>query len=368
MNDKQASWDITLYSKEDLPYILTSNQEEYGNSDLANRSYFDWLVDKNPNGPPIFVVAREMDTRRVIGWVLYAPFQILWKGDVKKVLIGFNLMVRREYRRHGISIEIIRFAVAEAKKKGYLFMAALGNAKSTSAHRKMGDPVVSTIPMVIRPLDMAAITKVLINNPLLQLLFQGGWWIAGPTIYREKHPGLKNSPIVVNEVNDIGSEFDTFCEKVKRKYDLFLARDRNFLNWRFCEMPLRSYRILTACRNDEILGYIITRIAEVRGIQCGLISDFMVIPGKEGDTAGLMLMNAANQNFREAQAQLGGGLMMPHTQEYHIMRRAGYLHGPDSIAPLSISLILRPLLDEIPIADIIRPGSWFISNADHDAV
>ena len=368
MNDKQNPWEVSWYSNEDLPDVLLANQEEYGNSDLTQASYINWVVDKNPNGPPIFPVVREKESGRVIGWGMLVPLSILWKGQTQKIIIGFNLMVRKEYRRQGASTELMQLGFADAKSKGYQFMAALANSKSTSVHRKMGDLIGPVIPMVVHPIDMSSLAKSFIQNPFLRWIIQIGWGIARPIIFHEKHPDIRKNPIEIRDENQIGVEFDHFWAKVKNNYDLILVRDRSFLQWRFFEMPLRSYKVLTARRNDEILGYIVLRNTEIRGIKCGLVSDFMVVPGKDGEAAGLLLLNAANRQFRETKMQLGGGLMMTHTREYQIMRKAGYLRSPRKFAPQDITLVAHPLLQEIPSTEIERAESWFISNADHDAV
>jgi predicted N-acetyltransferase YhbS len=118
---------------------------------------------------------------------------------------------------------------------------------------------------------------------------------------------------------------DRFWEQVKTKYDLMLVRDRTFLQWRFHEIPCRSYQVLSARQGTEIVGYIVLRQTDVRGTKTGLIADFLVLPGEHGNQAGLRLLYEALQCFRQARLPLTGALMLPHTQEYAVMRQAGYL-------------------------------------------
>jgi hypothetical protein len=99
-----------------------------------------------------------------------------------------------------------------------------------------------------------------------------------------------------------------------------------------------------------------------------LISDFLLVPSEIGETAGLLLMKKATQLFIESRVDLVGGLMFQHTQEYKIMRRAGYFATPERFAPQSITLIIHTILDQIPANQLLNAESWFISNADHDAV
>jgi hypothetical protein len=117
-----------------------------------------------------------------------------------------------------------------------------------------------------------------------------------------------------------------------------------------------------------MLGYIVLRQANVRGIMTGMIADFMVLPGERGDEAGLLLIGEALQRFEKAGVPLAGGLALPHTQEYAIMRRAGFLSAPRQFAPQSFHLFIRSYCDEPPLDELTRPEAWYVSIADHDAV
>jgi hypothetical protein len=100
----------------------------------------------------------------------------------------------------------------------------------------------------------------------------------------------------------------------------------------------------------------------------GIIADFMVLPGEQGDRAGLQLLQAALQRFEQAQVPLAGGLMLPHTQEYSIMRRAGFMRAPRPFAPQPFHLFIRSYSDDPPLSALTRPEGWYVSVADHDAV
>jgi hypothetical protein len=80
------------------------------------------------------------------------------------------------------------------------------------------------------------------------------------------------------------------------------------------------------------------------------------------------LLSEATRRFRDAKLAVAGGLMLPHTQEYAIMRRAGYLRAPDRFAPQPFHLFVKPYIDEPPLDVLTRPESWYVSIADHDAV
>jgi hypothetical protein len=99
----------------------------------------------------------------------------------------------------------------------------------------------------------------------------------------------------------------------------------------------------------------------------GLIADFLVLPGEQGDRAGLCLLDAALERFKAAEVPLAGGILLPHTQEYALMQQAGFLSAPQPLAPQAFHLFIRSHCDDPPLSALTRPESWHITIADHDA-
>jgi hypothetical protein len=65
---------------------------------------------------------------------------------------------------------------------------------------------------------------------------------------------------------------------------------------------------------------------------------------------------------------LAGSLMMPHAQEYAILRRAGYIDAPDRYAPQKFRIMAKPFRDG-PYKGAVPPANlWFFTMADHDAI
>jgi L-amino acid N-acyltransferase YncA len=156
--------------------------------------------------------------------------------------------------------------------------------------------------------------------------------------------------------------------QVKAKYDLMVVRDRAFLQWRFRDIPTRQYQTLSARQDGQILGYVVLRQAEVRATLTGMIADFLILPGERGELAGRYLLHEALERFKRAKVPLTGGLMLPHTQEYALMRRAGFLSAPRRFAPQNFHLFVRSYCDEPALDVLVRAQSWYVSIADHDAV
>jgi predicted N-acetyltransferase YhbS len=362
----ELAWELNWYEEKDKPGVLALNRAEYGDVALAHEAYFDWVCTRNPAEKPIIPVARENGTGKVVGFAFFVPVRISWSGQERSALIGMNFLVDQAYRRQKITETMHTMQVEESKKRGCTFIYGFPNARLLPGLKKWSYRAVTRIPLVVRPLDIDTLTKAHINNTFLRAV-DLGWKIGAVTIWRERRPAQNSPSPSIMEDGEFDESYDRFWERIKTKYDLMLVRDRTFLQWRFRDIPYRTYRVLSARQGPDILGYIVLREAEIRDTPCGLIVDFLVVPSEQGNEVGLRLLQEATEQFRQAQLPLSGGLMLPHTQEYSIMRRAGYLPCPERFAPQAFHLVTRSLSESIPSNLLTQDEAWYVSIADHDA-
>jgi hypothetical protein len=194
------------------------------------------------------------------------------------------------------------------------------------------------------------------------------WPVAAQTAFRPRWTNARRWGLNISVAETFDASFDRFWERVAPKYRVTIARDRAFLLWRFRGASFRAYTILTARVGDELVGYAILRDFQIESIRSGMIADLLVEPGARGDAAGLLLVNEATRRLKADGMALAGALMMPQTQEYQILRKAGYIEPPPRLAPQTFRIMARPFRDgpfkgEVPPAD-----QWFLTMADHDAI
>jgi hypothetical protein len=162
--------------------------------------------------------------------------------------------------------------------------------------------------------------------------------------------------------------FDQFWERVSDKYEIIIKRDRAFLTWRFYNTSFRSYEILAAKVGGELAGYAVLRCTEIEGIATGLIMDLLVEQGARGEAAGMLLVEQATCRFEEAGMALAGSLMLPHTHEFAILRKSGYVKAPERFSPQGFQLNAKSLSSEVSQEFLAQSSRWFITMANHDAV
>jgi len=366
---EEKAWELDVLRKEDRADMLALICAEYGDVDLAREAYYDWLIGQMPTEVVQFA-AREKATGKVVSASTLLGVRASWRGEPILAILGVNLVVDPRYRRQGVYRALATQIRDDIQDAGYRFMSAFPNQKSMPQMVKSDMyHMVSRVPLVIRPLNAQALPAGYVGNALLRWGVNFGWAIASRTLWRERFPS-QNKPglCLVAEGKELDEAYDRFWERVKLKYDLMVVRDRAFLQWRFCDIPTRDYQILSARRDGELVGYMVLRQTEVRGIQAGVIADFLVVPEGDGEEAGFRLLHEALHRFRGAKLAVAGGLALPHTQEYGIMRRAGFVDTPQRLAPQPFYLFVRMYADEPPLDVVTRPESWYVSIADHDAV
>ena len=97
----ERAWEISAYREGDKEGVLALIRDEYGDTDLADGAYFDWLRAACPPDVGQWLV-REKGTGRVISAATTVAAQAVWRGQGIKALLGFNIVVAPEYRRQGI--------------------------------------------------------------------------------------------------------------------------------------------------------------------------------------------------------------------------------------------------------------------------
>ena len=85
------------------------------------------------------------------------------------------------------------------------------------------------------------------------------------------------------DIDKFDTRIDTFWEAIKKYYSYISVRDKDYLNWRYCDPRGGKYFIKQAEKEGEILGYCVLRINRYEGdYPTGYIVDLMTLPDKLG--------------------------------------------------------------------------------------
>lgn len=245
-------------------YIKRAFHEKYV---LSDERFFMWQYDGTLSiataGPEI------------IGHLGFRDMQYKWREGTRQVRVLMNFFVEEPYRIAGI---------------GSLLAQHAGNTN----------------------------TPILVSGytPLSQRLFPNifpEWHEAGNLrrfffIFNRDHPLLAGLSVPSTLPHDRGRNhqtakeievarfdalYDTWWARARARYSITVERNSTYMNWRFVEHPLFSYRI-TAARTPHgtMMGYIIWRVEEDQGFRIVRIVDWISEKEFDGDLLSLFLARA----------------------------------------------------------------------------
>jgi hypothetical protein len=113
----------------------------------------------------------------------------------------------------------------------------------------------------IKKYGYTALKKI---NELMNLVSSGN------NVYSEK----------ISSLGEINEQYGRFWRRIRENYDFIVERDPSYLKWRYLDPRGGNYRLSVAAEDDELLGYIVSRVNRYRNYPEGYIVDLLAIPEK----------------------------------------------------------------------------------------
>ena len=356
----EPTWDEVPYAPALAEDVLALCRRTWGNTDVAQLDYHRWQYQENPAGPALGALARDQSTRQLVGQFGAVPLRMSVDGAEQVAALALNVVTDSAYRRRGVFARLAGAADEQMTKAGVAFAFAMPNENSFPGFvRRLGYHYVGEVPLLVRPVNVGRLVAQRAPLP--------GLGTFAALAARPLFPPLAISPppgdgITVTPVERFDGAFDALWERIRGCHRVIVARDATYLDWRFHQIPRRRFQCFRATVDGELRGYIVLRAAEIAGMQGGLIVDFVVDASPAGDRAGRALLAEAMTRFAGEEVDLLASLMLPHTAEYRLLRRAGLWPLPRPLLPQRFRLVARgePVVREL--------RHWFLTMGDYDAV
>jgi hypothetical protein len=110
----------------------------------------------------------------------------------------------------------------------------------------------------------------------------------------EAHPDAGS--VDVAPTRGFTPEFDALWERARGSYAMCVRRDRKYLDWKYRQVPHRSYALLAARRGGALSGYAVSRHEDYEGLRLGWIVD--VFADSEDHATKDALVGALLREFR----------------------------------------------------------------------
>lgn len=261
----ETSWRIRKYREDDIEQILKLSCEVWGNNISKSLEIrWKWELRENPymmNVGPLAWVAE--DKGKIVGYVSRRPAQLKVFGKSMRALFIMNLTVHPYWRKKGIGGKLIDQMTNETNGGSFIF-SRLVDERVFFFFKAHGYDELFSGSFLNRPLNFKNILMRKTGNVYLVKLVTAIWELFS-LIHLFQIKSSTPTDIEINRINSFDERIDKFWRDVCYEYDFIIERNREYLNWRFSEIPGKQYKIYLAESEGEIRGYIILSLPPTNG-------------------------------------------------------------------------------------------------------
>jgi hypothetical protein len=179
-------------------------------------SSWNWKFNCDGRRPAEVVLA--YDSSRLVGHAAVLPHRAVVMGEESYVGQGLDSMIAPDHQKQGLFVEMSKFLYQQLSPDISL-MYAFPNNNNYTPRIRLGWKAIYEIP----------------------------WY--------EKEVRACESSSRVAVVEAIDGRIDALWQRASARFSCALARNADYLNWRFLNNPLEDYRIAVATNGDTIEGY-----------------------------------------------------------------------------------------------------------------
>jgi ribosomal protein S18 acetylase RimI-like enzyme len=203
-----------------------------------------WKLSSDPS-PERYQVLAEAGGR-IVGCRLFFLYEVRVRGRSYFIRSGFDLAIHPDYRGRGILNEMWAFARKHLDDQNDFNFGVGDHPAALHMRASQGN------------IDIANRIHVLVHDGV------------------PVDPGPDAEEFDTVDVRAFDERTDAFFDAASAQFDFLVARTSRHLNWRYCDPRAGLYRATIAQSDDELLGYIVTRLSHGRGF----VADVLALPGR----------------------------------------------------------------------------------------
>jgi hypothetical protein len=312
---------------------------------------FVWWFERNPTGYLNIFLAEEAGA--LVGISSTASFRVWLEGGEHLVPFSLNVLTHPSHRGRGIFTSLELANEADAIARGCRFMLSFPNRLSAPIFlRRLGWRAGKVAPLAIKVRDPLKVLAVAAHLPALR-----GWDLRAHALTDWSF--RRSRPASVEPIDEFGGQFDVLWRRSCAYRSWGLVKDASYLNWRFLAGPVHRYSCFRIAEAGSTVGYLVTGIAEKRGLRLGYVADLFV--AREAAHLVEDALAAVDANMISADVDAVLAFAQPDPDERR--RRSGFFYLPTPKRLRFIYKVLDRTLDGLPWA---QPLSWRFELGDLD--
>lgn len=356
-------WNHKAFSPDDFPAILKMTWEQYGaENDISNEDFLKHQYFENPAGDALIDLAVDAETGTLAGQYVIWPMRFCVGGRCIICANSLNTLTKETYRGQGIFTGLSEITYRHAEKDGYGFCYGMPNPNSYPGFiRKLNFKELGSMPLMLHPLRPSHMVREFLKIGALSTL-------AKPfdIFFQVKEHTCSGEINILPVTKERLELLDQFWLAVAGKYPVMNIRDSAFVQFRYLDLPRRTYFPYLAVENGRPVCFAVGRIMEVAGMQCAMLADFLFADGHE--TAAELLLRKLLHDMQQQGTSIAGCLMFGHTQEAAVLKKLGFFRCPKRLEPQPFPLIIRLFDQSLEKQGIYDVRNWFFTMGDYDVI
>jgi len=159
----------------------------------------------------------------------------------------------------------------------FVFLIAGLNDDVYTIYKKFDFLDMKFIPLYIKVLNYEKFLQLLSKNRFFVKVFAPA--LKGLLFLKSGLKGRhKNEKFEFIRITEFSEEEDSFYRSASVNFPILVARDKNFLNWRYIKQPDLDYIVVKTRSGGKMRGYSVLRIGQARGLKTGNIIDLFCHP------------------------------------------------------------------------------------------
>ena len=223
--------------------------------ECAAYDHWRWKYLEAPTGESMILVA---DADEIVGVVHSIPYRLKIGNDLHDAHYISDLVVHPTHRRLNIADDMIKISIDERRRRRVRFSYFVTSNPILIKYNLKMEGVHVFPHKVVNMVRIRDLDKQLSAIPMKKSrLMKTGYLVldALNKISRQPHEKGDREKIKVRQINEFHGEFDDFWERILPNYDFIGKRDAEWLNWRYCDSRAGDYKIISAEKGSEIVGY-----------------------------------------------------------------------------------------------------------------
>ena len=359
----ERKWSIRSYEKGDENGIFELMKAVYPEKKYDREKWmrwWKWMYMDNPAGDSRIWIADH--NSRIVGSRSVILVKMKIAGETVMASQNTDLMTHPDYRRQGIFSALEKKSFNQLKDEGICITYSFPSNMSYPGYMKSGEFFdTCALQTMIKPLNLENVLKRRIKNKFLLKIYTVIEYLFINIFYRAKEPPEVDG-LTITKISSFDDRINDFWKNISNDHETIVIRDKEYLNWRYVDVPNVDYTIYLAEEDEEIRGYIVFGCAKQDQLSGHIID---IITPLDRTEVIHSLLSKAVKHFKEEKVDVIFCKMVADKILYKIFRKNGFISSRFIIKSEFIVRINSPKISEAYLKD---KKKWFIQLGDSDFI